>query len=453
MTLVSRLTLVLVILGVPPATPLAAQAPAHPLTLREAVDLALKRNPEVLLAEEQIVEVKGRIAEVKADAFPQIQAEGAGLRMRDPSILNSGSFDRVPQEFRDALVPQAANLFDVALNVRQPIYTAGKVRNAIKLADQGRQEKEAGLDAARQRVTFKVFQAFHDLLLAQANADVTRETHRQRGQHLEQARNRFNQGVATEIDVLRSQVNVANMEPELIRAENRVRMARSALNSLIMVDINAPTEVEGKLAYQPVPPPEIVREQARALEIRPDIEVARHLLEESRLLVALADAQNRLSIDMDARWGHSAREPRNFLKSDFSRWTVTFNFKLPFYDGGRKAGQLMQAQSRLKSAEHNLAQLQNNVRLEVKAACDELESSARAIEAARLSVTQAEKVLTMMQANYQYGAATTLDVVDSQTALALARNAEINATYEYGMAKARLRLAQGTPILDPEETR
>jgi len=65
-------------------------------------------------------------------------------------------------------------------------------------------------------------------------------------------------------------------------------------------------------------------------------------------------------------------------------------------------------------------------------------------------VSQAEKVLTMMQANYQYGAATTLDVIDSQTALALARNSQIGATYDYEMAKARLRLASGSPILDEE---
>ena len=97
-----------------------------------------------------------------------------------------------------------------------------------------------------------------------------------------------------------------------------------------------------------------------------------------------------------------------------------------------------------------MAQLENRIRLEVKQAYDDMQSSAKAIEAARLSVGQAEKVLNLMQANYQYGAATTLDVVDSQTALALARNSEIGATYEYEMSKARLRLASGSPILDQE---
>jgi outer membrane protein TolC len=82
-----------------------------------------------------------------------------------------------------------------------------------------------------------------------------------------------------------------------------------------------------------------------------------------------------------------------------------------------------------------------------------MQSSAKAITSARLNVGQAEKVLSMMQANYQYGAATTLDVIDSQTALSLARNAQIGATYDYEMAKARLRLASGSPILDEEVDR
>ncbi|MBP1602655.1 MAG: hypothetical protein H6Q06_2806 [Acidobacteria bacterium] len=86
----------------------------------------------------------------------------------------------------------------------------------------------------------------------------------------------------------------------------------------------------------------------------------------------------------------------------------------------------------------------------MKSAHDELQSSARAIEAARLNVTQADRVWRMMQANYQYGAATTLDVQDSQTALVVANNSLNQATYDYEMAKARLRLAEGSPILGQE---
>jgi HAE1 family hydrophobic/amphiphilic exporter-1 len=429
-----------------------AQDPARPLTLREAISLALSRNPEVLLAQEQLEELKGKTTEVRADAFPRVSLQGLGLRLRDPSILNSSSFDGLPQEFRDALVPQAANLFDLGLSVKQPIYTAGKVRNAIRLAEEGQKEKEAELEAVRKHVAFKVFKAFHDLLLAAANLDVIGATYEQRKKHLELARSRFTLGVATEIDVLRSEVHVANTEPELIRAKNRVRLARSALNNLLVISIEASTQPANKLEFHPWLAPNLEEMQLQGLRERPEVIAARLRVNEYRLLVSLAQAENKLSVDMEGRWGYSTRDPKNIFDSDFTRWNVTLNFKLPFYDGGRKAGLLAQARSRVRAAEQSLSQLENNIRLEIKAAHDDLQSSAQAIAAAKLSVAQAERVLGMMQSNYQCGAATTLDVVDSQTALSVARNALISATYDYEVARARLRLAAGNPILDEEGT-
>jgi len=430
-----------------------AQDLSQPLTLEEAIRLALERNPEVLIADDQLAELNGKITEVRSGAFPQLSFQGFGLRMRDPSILNSSSFDKVPEEFRNALVPRAANLFDFAAVVRQPLYTAGKVRTAVKLASEGQREKEDALEAARRRVAFKVFQAFHDLLLAQENLAVVRETYQQRQKHLELAKSRFANGVATEIDVLRSEVYLANTEPDIIRAENGVRMARSALNNLIVVDLAAPTQIAGRLEYRPWPVRDLDELERAAMEARSEIQVARHQLEEARLLLALARAENKLGIDLEARLGYSARDPKNIFKNDFSRWNLAVNFRLPFYDSGRKSGLVAQALARGRMAEHSLGQLENGVKLEVKAAHDDMQSASKAISSGRLSVAQAEKVLSMMQANYQYGAATTLDVVDAQTALTVARNAQINATYEYEMAKARLRLASGIPILEQEGMR
>jgi outer membrane protein TolC len=290
-------------------------------------------------------------------------------------------------------------------------------------------------------------------MLMEANRDIVRETQQQSIKHLEQAKVRFSSGVATEIDVLRSEVNVANMEPDLIRAENRVRLARAIINDLIMADLETPTKIEGSLEYKPWDPGSLEEIQVRTLDLRPELQAARRQVQQAKLTVSLANAQNKLTVDMEAHYGYAVRELQNLVQSDYKRWNLTVNFKLPLYDSGRKAGLMIQAQARLRAAEQRLAQLENECRLEVKQAYDDMQSSAKAIAAAQLSVQQAEKVLTLMQANYQYGAATTLDVTDSQTALAEARNSQIGSTYQYEMAKARLRLASGSPILDMEVDR
>jgi outer membrane protein len=427
-----------------------SQESTAPLSLEHAVTLALERNFDVLISQNELEELKGKITEVRSGAFPQVTLQGYGLRLRDPSILNSSSFDEVPKEFRDALVPRPNNMFDFGLNVKQPIFNAGKVRTALKLAEESLGEKEAAREAIRRMVTFKVVETFNDLLLAQANLEVVKETHEQRLKHLEMARSRFSHGVATEIDVLRSEVNVATLGPELIRAESRILLARASLNSLIVADLNAETRISGNLSYRPWPFEDLARIQIRALELRPELQVLKRQVQQARLALSLAKAENKLSIDLEGQWGYAVREPKNFFDNEFSRWNLTFSFKLPVFDSGRKAGLVVQGLSRLQASEHRLAQMENTVRLEVKQAYDEMMSSAKAISAAQLGLKQAEKVLAMMQANYEYGAATTLDVIDSQTALALSRNSLISAAYDYEIAKARLRLASGSPILDRE---
>ncbi len=430
-----------------------AQGGNEPLTIEAAVELALSRNPEMLVALDEQDELKGKIKEVRSGAFPQVTFQGYGLRMRDPSILNSSSFDNVPQEFKDALVPVGSNMFDMGLTVSQPLYNAGKVRTALRLAEESLEEKNAASEAVRRQLTFKVLRAFKNLLLAEANLGVAREMRAQRVQHLEQARTRFANGVATETDVLRSEVNVANMEPELIRAENRIRLARAAINDLIMEDLEAQTAIADNLEYRPWEAGSLEYIQKRALELRPELQVARKQIRQAELTVSLAGAENKLSVDMEGHYGYAVRQLKNMFNDDYSRWNLTFNFKLPVFDSGRKAGLMIQSQARLRAAEQRLARLENECRLEIKEAYDDMQSSARAIAAAQLSVKQAEKVLSLMQANYQYGAATTLDVTDSQTALAEARNSRISATYQYEIAKARLRLASGSPILDKEVDR
>jgi outer membrane protein len=417
------------------------------LTLGEAVEMALRTHPDVRVALEQEEELKGKIKEVRSGAFPQLSLHGYGLRLRDPSILNSSSFDDVPEEFRKALIPKPNNMFDFGVKLTQPLYTAGKIGTALDLAKVSLEEKETHTLSVRRQLTFNVFQAFHALLLVEANRDVVLETKRLREEHLQQARSRFENGVATEVDVLRSEVNVANMEPEVIRAENRVRLARSTFNDLIGVDLEYPTRIAGTLEFREWQSDEMGHYQELALVQRPEIETLRQQLEEARLTLALARAENRLSIDMEGKAGYSVREPKNFFNNDFSRWSISVNFNLPLYDSGRKAGLMAQASARYRAAEQMLKKAENDCRLEVKQAYDAMQSEEKAITAAQLSVQQAERVLEMMESNYRFGAATTLEVMDSQNALSVARNARIAAIYEYEMAKATLKLVSGGEIV------
>ena len=418
------------------------------LTLAEAVALASERHPQILSAQARIEALKGRIREVRSDALPDISLNSYGMRWRDPAFLNSSSFDEIPPEFKDALIVKGANLFDYHIGVSQPLYTAGKVGTAIKLASL--ESEGVGVDRARveQDIKLRVIRSFNDLLLAAKQLDVARDTVAQREKHLEMARSRYQLGVATEVDVLRSEVSLANAKPELIRAENSVRHARAVLNNLLVRPIDFPTEAAGELTYTPStqgPLAEVIR---NALDRRPEMQRARINLLETADQIKLAHAEGRLRVDLNGQYGYSARETSNLWKQSFTRWMFTVNVTLPLFDGGRRSGLIQQAIANRRIVEQARVETEENVRLEVQTALDELERAEKTVEAARLNVQQAGRVLTMMQDNYRYGAATTLDVTDAQTALTTARWTLLQGLYDHTMARVQLRYVMG---LDPLE--
>ena len=418
------------------------------LTLAEAVALATERHPQILSAQARVEALKGRIREVRSDALPDISFNSSGMRWRDPSFLNSASFDKIPPEFKDALIVKGANLFDYHIGVSQPLYTAGKVGTAIKLASL--ESEGVGVDSARveQDIKLRVIRSFNDLLLAAKQLDVARDTVAQRELHLEMARSRYKLGVATEVDVLRSEVSLANARPDLIRAENSVRHARAVLNNLLVRPIDFPTEAAGELTYTlPTTGPlaEVIR---HALVRRPEMQRARINLLETADQIKLARAEGRLRVDLNGQYGYSARLTSDLWKQSFTRWMFTLNVTLPLFDGGRRAGLIQQAIANRTIAEQTRVETEENVQLEVQTALDELQRAEKTVEAARLNVQQAERVLGMMQDNYRYGAATTLDVTDAQTALTTARWTLLQGLYDHTMARVQLRYVMG---LDPLE--
>ncbi|MBM4036677.1 MAG: TolC family protein, partial [Planctomycetes bacterium] len=86
---------------------------------------------------------------------------------------------------------------------------------------------------------------------------------------------------------------------------------------------------------------------------------------------------------------------------------------------------------------------EQQIRLSLEQGLDELAAARQTVAAARANLGQADRVLAMMQDNYQHGAATTLDVVDAQTALTVARVNLLRGLHDHAVARANLRWAAG----------
>jgi outer membrane protein len=419
----------------------AAQQTA--LTLPEAVRIAVAKHPDVQKARASADILKGRITEVRSQALPDVSFNANALRMRDPSLLNASGIENFPQELRDALIPRGVNLFDYSINVKQPIYTAGKVGTALRLASIEAEGALADIDRAEQDLALEVVKAFYGLLWAERSLKLVEETQRQREVHAAMARTRFQNGVATEVDALRSEVAVANGGPEVVRARNAVQQARARINYYLARSMDSPVALSGdfeEVAWDVWDLDELTRE---AIRRRPELNRLRVAERSAATQLDLARAESRMRMDFVGGYGVMSRLTGNLFNSQFTRWNVALNFTLPVFDGFRRSGLVQQATAAERQARLERERVEQQVRLGIQQGLDELAAAKQTISAARANVGQAERVLEMMQNNYKWGAATTLDILDAQTALSTARGNLLRGLYDYVLARANLRWMLG----------
>lgn len=422
-------------------------AAAEPLSRAEAVARALAANPEVRRSLEDVAALGGLVQEAKADALPELTVIGAGTRYRDPSLLNSSSFDAFPPELRESLSPIPANVFDGYAQMRQTVFSF-KLQKAIRAARLARTVGEEEVQRTRQAVALLAVRVYNEYLLSLEKVAVGEKAVRQKEKHLEMAKHRREAGVATQLDVLRSAVDLENTRAILIRLKGEVDQARGRLNAAMVRPIGTPIEPTDSLTYtdMQISPEEAER---RAWSDRPE---AKAIALNERIyseLIGIAQSDARPRLDFYGVYGWSVREPKNFFESDFARWTAGVTLTIPVFDGFRTRGKVAQARAERNKISQDRVALENRIRLEAKEGVDRLSVAGSVLEAADLNVSQAQQALEMTQANYQHGAATTLDVIDAQASLTLADSNRIQALFDHAMARALLRYVMAQDPLEP----
>ena len=431
-----------------PAGAAAVPNPNAPVTLSraEAVARALAWNPEVRKSQAGMESLEGRKKEALADALPSVDLIAVGQRFRDPSLINSPSFDAFPEELRDALRPAPANIFDAGFQVRQTLWSF-KLGAAVRAARFGLDLGREDVRRTQHEVALSTIQAYHSYVLSLEKVRVSEKAVYQKEQHLQMAKTRREAGVVTELDVLRTEVDLANARAQLEQARGEADDARGTLNAAMVQPVDAPitpTDVLDRRAVN-VDPQTVA---AAAIANRPDLKVAALAVEVQRQIVNVEKGEGRPRLDFATDYGHSVRQPDNIFRNDFARWNATVTLKVPLFDGFRTSGRVAQARAEVTKAEQDLIAAENVVRLQAKQAVDRLRTAERVLDAAELNVSRASRAVEMTQANYRYGAATTIDVLDAQAALTLAESLRLQALYDHANARAGLRFVMGQMPLE-----
>ncbi len=421
------------------------------LTLPESIQIARQNNLSIQTIKEKVKAVEAQVTSVRSRMLPNLSLTGNYTYFKDlpKSVLEaSGGFGPPPPSGAAGSDDESNTIelefgahhnFQGTLTLRQPIFAWGRYYYGHQSAKLSLDAARKELDAAINQLTLEVSEAFNRVLLATEFVKVAQQTVDLVEKQLETARTLFESGAATNFDVLRAEVLLANAKSQLIRAQNQTRMAKDAFKNVLNVDLEEEVAVQGSLDPSEV---ELSLDSLirRALENRPEIHQLDFSEQAVQKQVAVAKTGNRPELSFFTNYQIDDNE----RLTEMNRvWNLGFQINFPIFNGFATRASVKQAESGLKQTQLAKRQLVDGIEFEVRSAYRNLLDAQALIDVQRETVEQAQESVRIANLRYENGMITSVELTDAQLALTQAEVNRLQSLHDYTVGLARLEKAIG----------
>jgi outer membrane protein len=403
------------------------------LTLKDAVNLALKQNPQVILANLNVSQSREDVAVSRSGLLPQVNGNVSETVHRVNLEAAIGfSFPGFAQHVGPYYVAQAGvgfntPIFDLTLWHRYRSSRMG-VNAALAEAQTAREESVILVVSqylGSQRAAADVQAALSRVNLAQALYD--------------QAADLQKNGVGTGIDTLRANVELQNEKQRLILARTQLQTSLFGLARLLSVDPHRTIELADQMAFFDTPETAVDQTLDRALASRPELRQLVVQEQRAELDQRTAADQRLPKLTANGMWLEQGLSPASVIP--VYQYQASLDF--PLFTGGRIQAERAKADLAIRQLKQQEQDLRNRIALEVKTSAAQLEAARSEVTVANLGVQLAQQEVEQARDRFQAGVANNIEVVSAQDALTRANDNQIAALYRYNQARADLAHASG----------
>jgi outer membrane protein TolC len=427
--------------------PAAAQIPNNPfmgsaaqgtasgeplaLSVKDAVERALKYNLGLLLQEEAVRTAHGARWRALADLLPNISAGGSAARQ----VINLEAYG-FPAE---PSIIGPFNVFDARVYLSQPLLDLRALNDARAASANERAEK-LGIRSARDLVTLVTVNLYLEAVAASSRIEAAHAQQQTAEAVFQQTSDMKQSGVVAGIDVLRAQVQLQNQRQRTITAENEFEKAKLQLARAIGLPPGQPLTLTDRIPYAPLAEVSVDSALKTAFENRADYLAARERVVAAEAARRAATDEHLPSVHLDADYGGIGQSP----SETHPTYRVAATLRVPIFDAGRTTGRQLQTEAELNRRRAEFEDFRGRVEYDVRAALLDLRAASQQLEAAQSNVTLAGQQLEQARDRYAAGVAGSLEVTQAQEAVAAASDTYIGALYTHNLAKASLARAVGT---------
>jgi len=413
------------------------------LTLKDAVKMSLERNWDIQISQKDILKAEEQINEAYASAYPRIDLTGTYARnIKLPVMFISPNTAFNPSDQTLTFELGSKNSFDGTISLSQVIYSQ-KVNTAIKIANEYAELSKAGHKATKQEVTLNVKKTFYTVLLMEQMVKVSRQGYEVAKANFENVSALYKQGVASEYDNLRAEVQMVNTQPLLIQSENNLELTKNALKNLLGIDLKKKIEVKGEFVFEAVPQDILEASDVSAVSKSPlvrQLSIQESLLEKN-ISIEKSDYYPTLALFGQYQW----QTQDNTYKFKNYNWANSIMLGLqlsyPLFDGFRRGARVEQAVIDKDKVGLAKRKLEEGLTIQIQQTKMKMEEAKKRISAQQKSLEQADKALRISQTRFKSGVGTQLELIDTQAAVSFANTNYASAIYDYLVAKSEWEYA------------
>lgn len=410
------------------------------LNLPKTVQMALDYNRDIKNSQYALKKAEYAINQAQAGKKPTVDYNFGAQRSR---ATDAATYSRAASLMGSA--NSISNAFSNGISVNIPLYTGGLVEGQIDVAKLGKTNAQEEILRVEQATKYSAIEGYYGLLAYQELQGVYHEAVDNLQGHLDNVQAQYNVGTKAKVDVLSSDVSLANAKTTAITADNNVAIAESNLNNIL----GLPLETKLNLADHQLPfdTYNISLQEAMdyAMKYRPEVLQAAIAVQEAERSIDIADAGNKPTV---AITGGNDWADNTFPGIDANKrsWKVAAGVTYNFYDSGATKAKVNQAKQDLLVARETEQKTRESVQLQVKQAYLNIRSAAQKVEETQTVVDQARENYRIQNIRYQAGVGINLDVLDAQLSLNQAQVNHIQALYDYNVGIAKLEQVMGVDV-------
>jgi len=428
-----------------------AAAAQETLSLRQAINQALEKSPEVTIAHADNSDAKAAAAMARTQLLPQLGFTEDISRGNDPvyafgTRLRQRQFTQADFALNALNFPEPIGNFSTRFSGQWVAFDSFKTQREIHRADLFKEGASSTAKAVDQQIVIRVVEAYQQVLYAQREIDVAQHEQETAAALLTSVGEHVKAGLVVESDLMSAEVNKAARKEELIAAQGDLELAWAALREAMGVpDLRA-------IVLKPIEPHvfpqgDLEEEMATAARTRPDLAAL------GQAQSAQASAVGAAKSDFGPRvsaYGNWEEDRTSFAGSGGNNWVAGVQISVDLFPIGKRA-QLARESAAKQKVDAQVAAAQQHLRLEVSQAHIHRQTAALQLATAQAAMGQAAESLRILKNRYDAGLATITDLLRAEDAERQSQSNYWHAVYGNAMAYSELLYATGTLTPDAAE--